>query len=390
MTNLLKTNPMAPDSNVVGKMLHGPSCPGAGCYGDPCCDSEKCEPLAPAGHCFEQAMEEGCCDTMGSCYPWYGSVTALVMGRNRPNRLWTSYETGNDPNQLPLDASLKWRWGGEIRFGRRFCCGCDGHWALEASYWTLDPLNSMGSLTHPSTVSTPLVVSGIEFGGINGTYYFDNAQEHRLWRYNEVHSVELNLIRRRMLWTYDMPWDIDWVVGIRYFRFKDRFIFGSRKGATWGEAGGTEEAYLQDEVTNDLLGFQFGFDANYHVGCSWRLFLTPKMGIYNNHIDNSFHAYRGDGAAANPTVASGQTGTFPVEASKDVVSFLTQIDVGAEWQFASRWSARMGYRVVAVTDVGLADNQIPPYVVDIPEIANIDHNANLILHGAFAGLTYNF
>jgi hypothetical protein len=40
--------------------------------------------------------------------------------------------------------------------------------------------------------------------------------------------------------------------------------------------------------------------------------------------------------------------------------------------------------------VGLADAQIPQYIVDIPEIAHIDSNGDLILHGAFAGLTYNF
>ena len=45
---------------------------------------------------------------------------------------------------------------------------------------------------------------------------------------------------------------------------------------------------------------------------------------------------------------------------------------------------------VAITDVGLADEQIPPYVVDIPEIASIDHNSDLILHGAFFGVGYNF
>jgi hypothetical protein len=50
----------------------------------------------------------------------------------------------------------------------------------------------------------------------------------------------------------------------------------------------------------------------------------------------------------------------------------------------------VGYRVVAATGIGLADNQLPQYMVDIPEIANIDHNGQLILHGAFMGITYNF
>ena len=64
--------------------------------------------------------------------------------------------------------------------------------------------------------------------------------------------------------------------------------------------------------------------------------------------------------------------------------------MGVEWFFAHRWSARFGYRVLAISGIGLADNQIPPYVVDIPAIADIDTNADLIVHGGFATLTFNF
>ena len=72
------------------------------------------------------------------------------------------------------------------------------------------------------------------------------------------------------------------------------------------------------------------------------------------------------------------------------MSFLSQIDLGAEWQFTRNLSARAGYRVVAITGTGLADDQFPQYMVDTPEIANIQHCSSLVLHGAFAGLTYCF
>ena len=83
-------------------------------------------------------------------------------------------------------------------------------------------------------------------------------------------------------------------------------------------------------------------------------------------------------------------GTYPVNSSDNVVSFLTQIDVGLDWQFSPNWSANIGYRVVAISGIGLADEQIPVRVNDIPDIAEIDYNGNLILHGAFAGLTLRF
>ena len=72
------------------------------------------------------------------------------------------------------------------------------------------------------------------------------------------------------------------------------------------------------------------------------------------------------------------------------MSVLSQIDVGLDWQITQCLSARLGYRVVAATGIGLADNQIPPYLNDIPAIQDIDRNGNLLLHGAFAGVTYCF
>ena len=81
---------------------------------------------------------------------------------------------------------------------------------------------------------------------------------------------------------------------------------------------------------------------------------------------------------------------FPVNSITNCVSFLGQIDVGVEWQFARNWSTTIGYRVVAITGVGLADHQIPFYIVDTPEIADIDTNGDLVLHGAFVGIEYNF
>ena len=74
----------------------------------------------------------------------------------------------------------------------------------------------------------------------------------------------------------------------------------------------------------------------------------------------------------------------------NIFSVLSQIDVGLDWQITQRLGARVGYRVVAITGVGLADNQIPLYLNDIPAIQDIDRNGSLLVHGAFAGMTYCF
>ena len=82
--------------------------------------------------------------------------------------------------------------------------------------------------------------------------------------------------------------------------------------------------------------------------------------------------------------------TYPVQSHCNELSVLTPDRRGVDWQITQCLSARLGYRLVAATGVGLADNQIPPYLNDIPAIQDIDRNGNLLLHGAFAGVTYCF
>ncbi len=339
---------------------------------------------------------------------WYASLSALVMTRDRPNKVYITYEIGNQThNDFPND-EFSWRWGGEVRIGRRFCCGCNpGYWAIEASYWTLDEFQSYVSHTVPGgTVGTPLQVqynqfyfrgtssweqAQIWFGGGPAGGVTGEAAEHRLWRRDEVHNVEVNLVRGQ--WTYgcDSRWDLGWSLGIRYFRFQESWRFGSvMEDHYFGESDGRYEAYFSDLITNNLIGPQIGFDLGYNMGANLRFYLTPKFGIYNNHINNYFQAYVGSGENGRPDPTSGVTGTYPVDSSTNTVSFLTQMDVGFDWRFANQWSARAGYRVVAVSSIGLADAQIPFYTVDIPAIADIDRNGDLILHGAFLTLAYNF
>ncbi|MCC6127225.1 MAG: BBP7 family outer membrane beta-barrel protein [Pirellulales bacterium] len=351
--------------------------------------------------------EPSCGVSMGCCYdacPWYVSLSALALARNDANKLWTSYETGNDPNQLmnTQDARTGWKFGGEVRFGRRFCvsscdpCSPAGYWALEGDYWTTETFYGDASVTNPNTVSTPLRVSDIQFRDINGfnqpgTYWFDNAAEHRLWRHNDIQSVEVNFVRGQWANLYGSNWDFAFSAGPRFFRFEEDLRFGSlRDGATWGQDGGAWEAYLDDRITNNLWGGQIGLDLGYNFGGgALRIYITPKVGIYDNYITNYFQANLGNGTVAT-TGSSGVPGTYPVSSSTNTFAVMSQADVGLEWFFASRWSARIGYRVLAISGIGLADNQIPPYVVDIPAIADIDTNGDLILHGAFAGLTFNF
>jgi hypothetical protein len=378
--------PLAPNSlpsepSAVEQMLSR----GAYEYGDgrPAAGGQGCY-SEPPGWGGEPACGEAC-----RAFPWFASVSWLTLGRDRANRVWTTYEDGNNPNQLGHtgDAAIGFKSGIEVHLGRRFHCD---QWGLEGVYWTLGQTHASAAFAHPSGVSTPLIVRYNEFNGTDARNWFDGAGEHRLSRWNEYHNVELNLIRYRFFPDCGMPWGVDWLVGVRYFRFEERLLFGSlQQGATWGQDGGAREAYLDDRITNSMVGFQFGFNADYALGGGFSLFIAPRLGIYNNHIRHDFGMYLGDGTVAT-TGSSGVAGAYPVVSHTNRFAFLGQIDVGAEWKFAPRWSLRGGYRLMALTGVGLSDHQIPPYIVDIPELAAIDTNGHLILHGAFCGVTFNY
>ena len=390
--------------NVVDEMLDEsgqnwppPWGPDPGCEPGPGCEAGYgCGP-------FGQAVAEAGCG--GGFMPysqpkWYVSVSALYMDRDDPDDLWTTYETGNDPNQLPTFTPIDWVGGVEIRFGRRFggcepccdpccasACGGGGGWTLEGAYWTLDAFTGYAVQTHASTVSTVFDFTDVSYATIPGSpgELFDGADEHRVSRRDEVHNLEINLIRCPLYPTGNGPLDVSWSVGARYFRFREHWVFASLDEAPPDGTG--LEGYLDDRISNDLVGAQLACDLDYQVG-KWSLFFRPRVGIYNNHIRHRFDAYRSDGELF-VTDPPGYP-DYPVSSSENAISFLTEIDVGLEWQFHPKWSTHVGYRATVVTGVGLADHQIPHYIVDTPVLAEIDRNAELVLHGGFAGVTCRF
>src|SRR5690606_2166152 len=103
-------------------------------------------------------------------------VGGLTMGRNTPNRFWTTYEAGNNPNQLMYFPGADWGGGVDTRIGYWFGCGCGdpcnpcgscgGRAGIEAIYWGVWGLDGQSSLYDPSdSLSTPIDL---------GLVYFDN------------------------------------------------------------------------------------------------------------------------------------------------------------------------------------------------------------------------
>jgi hypothetical protein len=335
------------------------------------------------GNDYDGALGCGCYDAPCCCPTWYGSVAGLIMNRTRSQCVYTTYDNTNPNDQLLCteDAELGWQGGFQVTGGRRF--GCDMNNAIEVTYWTLGRLSGAASITGTGTnLSTPIDVGFVEFDGDPASDYFDNALTHRVYRNNQFHNVEINLLRTPLCCGERLQ--VAFMGGVRWFYFDENLLFSS-----YQETG--ESGHLGVNVTNNLIGCQVGARASWCVTPRFRLFATPKVGLYANIMDNDVSLYTGtgvNGTAIPP--APGLETDFPLNSHRNNVAILSEIDVGFDYQINCNLRVFAGYRVVAISGVALSDQQIPPFLVDVPEWNNVDNVGNLFLHGGFAGAEFRF
>ncbi|MBI3468464.1 MAG: hypothetical protein HY000_36140 [Planctomycetes bacterium] len=379
-----QTGPAYPHTVGEGSALNGTM------YGPPSVAGDASEwQGAPCEDCG--SSYDGCGDLC--CAPsqpaWFGSVTGLIMSRDRANALWTTFETNNNPNQLmsTQDADADWAGGAEIAVGRWWCQS-----GLQFSIFGLDTLEGFASVRDTNNLlSTPLDLTtqtgDILIGARPAGDFFDNAREHRISRRDDIWNIELNYLYQPMLGV-PSRFQVTWLGGVRWFRFDERLIFASvagdgavvnAGGSEFGNNLGIDEAYLRSRAQNDLVGPQIGAWANYYITPRFSMFAQPKFGIYGNSISVRSHLYSGDGITA-----------FDYSGSKTDVSFLGQVDLGATIQLTDNWRLRGGYRAIAVSGIALSDEQIPHFLAAADEFQQVDSNGSLILHGAFVGADWRF
>ena len=82
----------------------------------------------------------------------------------------------------------------------------------------------------PAGVSTPLTAGYVLFAGQGANGWFDNSICQTLRRTDEVHNLELNFVRHRLLSDCNCPLCVDVSSGIRFFRFRDDLDWGAECG----------------------------------------------------------------------------------------------------------------------------------------------------------------
>lgn len=336
------------------------------------------------------------CDSgMPSMRPWFATIHGLVMTRDRESEIVLGYDDAA-PSLNPLTlhgAAAQYSGGVETHVGR-YLSNC---YALEAVYWGFFPSDQYAHLYAADVLGN--IVSPIQFDYLlydNGTgpapadSYFDNSQVVRIVRTFQHHNVELNLWRQASVKTCRATFSL--LAGVRYMELNEGFDFDTDVANNAFGDDLVNELFYDINVENHLVGFQIGGQLDYCLTQRLSLNVGSKVGIGGNHIRHRQSLWGGNGSAVISAASPlGYVGSaYSSYTTKDDVAMLAELIVGMDIDLTRCWQLNIGYRAVGLSGVALATGQIPLRFDDLAAVDRIDSNDSLILHGAFAGLEYNW
>lgn len=345
--------------------------------------------------CTDNGYASDECAGYGDCYVpcqpstcWWGDPNILYMGRDKEDFQQLSFDdTDLVGSVLNTDtANMNWSAGVEAGIGRWFAGGA---WGLEARYWGIYPGDQEQTVYASNMVgnlNTVFDFQPLNIGATNVNGLYDAAQAHRVRRDWQFHNVEINWLQGYGYNGNNL--EVGLLAGVRYFRFDEGFQYASADQNAQFGADPANEAYYDIDVENHLVGVQLGVNAGYRVGQRMRLRARPRMGVYNNHINQSQRIYNVNGVAVVGPGNPLEGAAYDINTSKDDVSFVAEIDLGFDYLIWGGWSLNVGYRALGITGVGLATSQIPRNFADIPGAEDIDNDESLILHGGYLGASY--
>lgn len=311
------------------------------------------------------------------------------MTRDKENFLPFSYATGNEAVQLVTnrDAAFSVAGGVEARLGRYFCCGQS---SLEFVFWGLMPNSQSYSLLGSDVVGD---LNGIynwdqlDYNGGAASAFVNDAMVHRIQRSFEFQNYEMN-------WnSYLVPpgcgnWQFQTIAGFRVFRFGETIDFGADTVDTVF-TGSPDEIHYNIKVDNRLYGFQLGGRQEYRFSQRWSLTTRILGGLFANDV---YHHSRIGGAAGDAVVNNGPNNgqVFNISGHKTNLAFMGELDLGLMFRPTRNWQIGGGYRAIGVSGLALPSNQLYHDLRGIQDVQDVKVNGDLILHGGYFQLTYNY
>ena len=380
---------------------------------------------------YQQALSSSswCCPppVAKSCPTWFGGVYGLVMTREDEENFYL-FTSDVDPSSLycpSSDFETDYIGGIEARVGRTFCCG---KWGLEFVYWGLNP-NSESAIINTADVHGTMM-STIDYSLVWGDFgsalpitdVTDSITYANIWRREEYHNAEVNLLSGPLTLAASCcgcgdacgaggcglagarggytpgylgrgnrgccgpRWVAHWVLGFRYFKFdEDIGIFMDRDDNIFDST--PNEINHDIGIENNLYGFQLGTDINYCLTDCLHLDFGSKFGIYGNHATQDQQISTPQGPAY---VLPGTPEDFSVQSQEDDVAFLGELRAGFGYRIGCHFRFTGGYRAIAASGVATALGQINHgrTLGSLWNVADIDTDDSLVLHGAYVGTEF--
>jgi hypothetical protein len=344
-----------------------------------------------SGSCYGNEFGNYGC---GGCAPprcgIFGSAGALFLSKGGDDFNQLSFNDA-DPAGVLLstqNSAMETFVGGQFEVGYWF----SPSWGISATYWgawgpdqttTVDAANLGGG-----NLNTVFDFGALNIGATNVNTLFDGAQRHALTRSYDLNNVEISLVQGSY-YNNSGSFGVGFLAGARWFQYGESFLYQS-SDADLALNTGVDDVNYFTRTTNDLIGFQVGARVNYQPWQRLRFFAAPKFGIYNNQInlDSTISGPGGVAVVGPGNVFAGQA--YDIHSSVNDVAFLGEIGVGADINITQYWALTVGYRAVTATGIAQPFEQIPQNFAGLNDAADINRNGSVLIHGAYAGVSYNY
>ena len=257
---------------------------------------------------------------------------------------------------------------------------------FEAVYWSLNQTATASLADSPSTSLRGFSqLTHTPTGEDLFTLYNDSLTQSVV-RDTDINNIELNLLRNggTFCTKRGRTGFFELIGGFRWFQFDESLDYISQTDLAI-YPNFPESLSYRVETENTLLGGQLGARSEIQLANRLRLFSSVKGGVFNNHIETS--QFLADETGVPVHLASGAP--FDFSDDKDDISFLGEADLGVMLHLCSHARLRIGYRVIGVTGVALAADQIPDNFVS-SSLDNAKSNGSLLLGGAYYGIEMSY
>ena len=331
--------------------------------------------VAPVSHVHEQ-----------NSHNWIASVSGLFFQRDYEDNVRLASNSTGD-NLSTNDADEQTFDGYGLSLASRNSSGS----GIEASYWALNP----GSVT--ATISgqiTPTITNLDQLvypqTGDNLFDIYSYAVSQSVTRDTDINNLELNLLRQGGSYCrWNRQGYRELFGGFRWFEFSESLQYATFTD-TASYTNLPSEFYYNLQARNRLLGLQGGVRNELKFGSKLRFFSSVQGGIFNNNIrtmQNITDVY-GDLVQVNAGPGTGRP--FSYNDEKNDVAYLGELNFGINLHLSYNTRLRLGYRVLGVSGVALAANQLPFRYDNPEELLRAKSNSSLLLHGGFYGIEVSF